>query len=258
MTEKIFKIKNNVRKPFKQHFLKGVILAITFEQDIKIFFTNHNFAEFFNENGYSCLTEIKNANFKITIDEDIPIAEQTNAVIGYTYTNPQNNNQIQIINNRFIFVHNTYSNYENLNKEVEVFNEEIFANINFNIQQVGFRKINAIVVREVVNYHDITDLFNNNLFNFIKCDLFDINDLENYRDNFILSKHNSKVIVNTSCAKIKNIEKSYEVVIDTDIIQNSVDNTKVIDIIKEMNQLHFDTFCWFTSDKMKNIMNEVV
>lgn len=35
MIEKIFKIKNNVRKSFKQHFLKGVILAITFEQDIK-------------------------------------------------------------------------------------------------------------------------------------------------------------------------------------------------------------------------------
>lgn len=134
MIEKIFKIKNNVRKSFKQHFLKGVILAITFEQDIKEFFTNNNFAEFFNKNGFSCLTEIKNANFKITIGEDIPIAEQTNAVIGYKYTNPQNNNQIQIINNRFIFVHNTYSYYENLNKEIEAFNEKIFKNINFNIQ----------------------------------------------------------------------------------------------------------------------------
>ena len=258
MVEKIFKIQNNIRKSFKQHFLKGVILAITFEQDIKGFFADSKFTEFFNKNGFSNFTEIKNANFKITIDEDVPIAEQTNTVIGYTYTNPQNSNQIQIINNKFIFVHNTYSNYENLNKEVKIFVEEIFTKIDVKIQQIGFRKINTIVVREITDYKDITDLFNDNLFNFMKCNLFDINDLEHYRDNFILSKNNSKIIVNTSCAKIQNIESSYEVIIDTDIIQDNINSTEVINIIEEMNQLHFDTFCWFTSDKMKNIMNEVI
>jgi len=256
MVEQILKIKNNIRTSFKQHFLKGVIVALTFDQDIKEFFSDNKFNNFFKKNDFCNLNEIKNANFKITIDNDIPTAEQTNTVIGYTYTNTKNNNQMQIINNRFIFLHNTYNNYESLNNEIKMVINEIFQNINVNIIQIGFRKINAIVVRGITKYNDITDLFNENLFNFMKCDLFDIKNLENYRDNFILSKNNSKIIVNTSCSKIQNIENSYEIVIDTDIIEEKVDNTKIIDIIEELNQLHFDTFCWFISEKMKNIMNE--
>lgn len=258
MLEKILKIDNNERTLFKQHFLKGVILAITFSQDIKEFFADNTFTDFFASKGFSDLTEIKNSSFKITIDNDIPVAEQTNATIGYTYTNIHNNNQIQIISNRFIFIHNTYSNYEKLNNEIEMFNENIFSKINADINQVGFRKINAIVVRDVSDYRNITDLFNDNLFNFMKCDLFDINNLENYRDNFTLSKNNSKIIVNTSCAKIQNIENSYEIVIDTDIIQNEIDNAMFINVIKDINHLHYNTFCWFTSEKMKKIMNGVL
>lgn len=101
-------------------------------------------------------------------------------------------------------------------------------------------------------------MFNENLFNFLKCDLFDFNDLENYRDNFTLSKNDSKIIINTSCAKIKNIENSYEIVVDTDIIKSNIANlTDIYETIDEINQLHFDTFCWITSQKMKNIMNGV-
>lgn len=94
------------------------------------------------------------------------------------------------------------------------------------------------------------------MFNFLKCDLFDFNVLENYRDNFTLSKNNSKIIINTSIAKIKNIENSYEVIVDTDIIKSNIVNIMdIYETINEMNQLHFDTFCWITSQKMKNIMN---
>ena len=257
MIDRILKIDIKERKAFKQHFLKGVILAITFDKDIKSYFQNPLIIDFFKNKGYSEITEIKHANFKITIDNDTPTAEQTNSTIGYTCVNNRNN-QIQIINNRFVFVHNTYENYESLNDEIRLFTENIFTKFSASIQQVGYRKINTIVIREIENYTQITELFNENLFNFLKCDLFDFNDLENYRDNFTLSKNDSKIIINTSCAKIKNIENSYEIVVDTDIIKSNIANlTDIYETIDEINQLHFDTFCWITSQKMKNIMNGV-
>ncbi len=255
MIDRILNIDTMERKAFKQHFLKGVILAITFDKDIKSYFQDAEIIDFFKTNGYSDITEIKNANFKITIDNDIPTAEQTNNTVGYSCVN-KNNNQIQIINNRFVFIHNTYESYESLNNEIKKFTERIFTKFSATIKQVGYRKINAIVAREIEDYAQITELFNENLFNFLKCDLFDFNVLENYRDNFTLSKNNSKIIINTSIAKIKNIENSYEVIVDTDIIKSNIVNIMdIYETINEMNQLHFDTFCWITSQKMKNIMN---
>lgn len=258
MIEKILNIENNERKTFKQHFLKGVVVAITFDREIKKQFVDGRFNDLFKSEGFSEVIDLQNASFKITIDEDIPTTEQTNSVIGYTYINPTNNNQIQLVNNKAIFVHNTYNNYESLNYDVQFFLSNIYTNLDVEIKQIGFRKINAIVVREINNYTDITDLFNDNLFNFMKCDLFDISYLENYRDNFTLAKNDTKIIINTACSKIKNIENSYEVIVDTDIIQNKIENNDNIkSIIEEMNQSHFDTFCWITSDKMKKIMDGV-
>lgn len=260
MSEHLLKVPHIERKKFKQHFLKGVVVAFWFNEAINNSICSLKEIElstFFKELGYDNFQEIKNKSFKITLDNDETQAEPSTETVGSTYINSQNNNQIQIINERFIFVQNEYEDFDVLIEHVIKIVECLFSRLDASVVQIGFRKINSIVCSEITSYNDITDLFNETLFNFIKSDLFSFEDLENYRDNFTLSKNGTKCIINTACNKILNLNNSYEITIDTDIINKDIyrDNS-ILNILKEINQMHFDLFCWMASDKLREIMNK--
>lgn len=263
MLETLFNIPHTERKIFKQHFLKGVVVAFIFNKNINQVFCvpeeQSSLCSLFNDFGYDNSQEIKNKSFKISLDNEITQAEQSTEVIGKTFINSSNNNQIQIINDRLIFIQNSYEDFGVLITHIEKIKDKLFQKLDASITQIGFRKINSIICGEITSHKEITELFNSSLFSLIKTDLFTFNDLENYRDNFTLSKNNIKCIINTACSKIINLDNSYEITIDTDIInKNIANNDLVLDVLNEINEMHFDLFCWMTSDKLKRIMNKEV
>ena len=257
MLENILQIDEQERRIFSKHFLRGVIIELTFDADVRIFFEKGTYSDIFKEKKYDNCGEIENTNFKITITDNTPVHEKTDETIGFFYVNNSNGNQVQIVHNRILFTQNEYSNFDNFIEEIKYFFENVIFLIPYDIKKIGFRKINSIVVSEVDSYADITDLFNKELFTFIKSGLFEFDTLENYRDNFTLRKNNTKIIVNTACSKIQNLSRAYEVTIDEDIIlEESICKKDVVEILAKINQMHFDLFCWLTSQKMKEVMEE--
>lgn len=259
MFERILQIKTTNRRTFKQHFLKGVILQLQFDCDIEKCINNNKqkFDTFFQNEQYLKKESLLEKKYTFSYSDEKKEPEtisEPSRVVGYSYNNLKNNNKIQVMQNNLFFVQNDYKDYNDLNRLVELFLKT--AEANFRISKIGFRKTNSIVAREVEVLDDITSLFSDAVFADLRNNVFNLEDLGSYRNSLNLLKNKSALIINTACAKIKNLNKSYEVIIDTDLIYNDITQKKdALSIITSMNEEHFNIFYWITSDKMKKILD---
>lgn len=259
MLENLLNIKTEKRVRFKQHFLKAVLLELLFDNDI-IDFNALNQDENFNtvceSLGYNTISPMTNMNFTISMEDDTPNTSTTSDQIGLEVSNETTENQIQLLRNKIIFINRTYESFESFNAILQAL-LGILPFEKISLKKIGFRKINSFIIRDVKSLSEITELFNDTLFSRLNTQFFALDSFNNYRDNFILSKNNTKQIVNTSCSKINGIEKAYEIILDNDIILNdTINNDLLFTNLAKINQMHFDVFCWAISDKLKDILNK--
>lgn len=262
MFTNLLNIEKVERKIFHRHFIRNVILEFNFdclEKDIIINKIKY-LTEKFNSIGFTKFDEIKQIEFKMTTDKDIPEhIIHDNETIGLLFLNDEQKIRIELLENKLIINIFKYLCFENFIDQVKIIIEIInsLRNENNNITRIALRKENAIISTETNSFENIIEILNPPLLSMLRGNTIPFETFDFCQDEFRVIKNELKCRVSSTC--MRKAEDEFEInlnILVVDDTKNTIDDLSKK--LKEINDFNFSIFCWATTDKFKNIMNEVI
>ena len=164
MINKLLNIKNVERQLFKRHFIRNVILELNFTNLSKeiILKEIEKIKNEFKNIGFSRFLDIKQLEFKMTSEDEIPEKVQNDETIGIVLFNDEFLIRIELLENKLIFSIFKYLNFDSFIKQVEkVLNllKNIIPNLN-EINNISLSKQNSIISKETKSCEDINNILN--------------------------------------------------------------------------------------------------
>ena len=261
MINKLLNIKNVERQLFKRHFIRNVILELNFTNLSKeiILKEIEKIKNEFKNIGFSRFLDIKQLEFKMTSEDEIPEKVQNDETIGIVLFNDEFLIRIELLENKLIFSIFKYLNFDSFIKQVEkVLNllKNIIPNLN-EINNISLSKQNSIISTETKSFEDINNILNKTLLPALNSEVVPYDNFDFTRNEFAVIKNNYRCKVSANCQRTALDE--FEINLNILVIDNK--NTNIEDVsknLKNINSFNFSVFNWATTDKFKKIINEEI
>lgn len=258
MREKLLNLKSNEHKSFKKHFLKSVHMAFTLSSINSeiIFSKEEELNNKFKEINYSKIKEIKRVSFQVDSEKGATIKQEGQSV-GIVLKNNDFDQQIELSENKLVYSDFNYIGFKEFLEKLKIISPIIENTFQCEIERVGFRKINSILVDPVESYIEACELFNPALFGVVRSGLPVISSITNYEDVLLLEKDDYKCFIKTRFMK-KGEPSEYEINLDFDLINEKIKTFEDLfdGTLKKMNQTHFDLFLWSITAELKDLMSK--
>lgn len=258
----LLNIEKQDRILFKRHFIRNVILEFNFpnlKKDI-LLGNIENLNKSFSEIGFSRLIQMKQVEFKMTVDKDVP--EQIThdkEVIGLLLFDDEKKIRIEILETKMIISIFKYLNFDNFISQVEkiisILHE--FAPENNLVTKISLKKQNSIISTETKSFDDLTFILNEPLLSVMRTPIIPFSNFDFAQDEFRVIKDQYKCRIASDCRRRS--EDEFEINLNILVVDNNqYDIGNIADKLRNLNNFNFSVFCWATTDKFKEVMNEEV
>lgn len=256
----LLNIEKQDRMLFKRHFIRNVILEFNFPNLKKdILLSNiENLNKSFSKIGFDRLIQMKQIEFKMTVDKDVP--EQIThdkEVIGLLLFDDDKKIRIEILETKMIISIFKYLNFDEFIEQVQEIIDILYkvAPENNVITKMSLRKQNSIISTETKSFDDLTFILNEPLLSVIRTSIVPFENFDFAQDEFRVIKDKYKCRISSDCRRRSADE--FEINLNILVIDDNHYNIENIsNKLRELNNFNFSVFCWATTDKFKQIMNE--
>ena len=263
MIKELINIEEKERISFKRHFIRNVVLEIVFDNLNKesLLKNKDNIQKQFKNLGFTKFGEMKQIEFKMNIEDDVPEQIQNdNEVIGLLLFDDNRKIRIELMSNKIIISIFKYLSFDNfvidVTKMINVLSEIMAENNHINLISLG--KQNTIISTDTKSFDDLTFILNKPLLSSIRESLIPFENFEYTRDEFSILKNGYKCKIGSNCLKREN-DGEYEINLDISVTDTKqCDFNNLTEKLQGINNFIYSVFCWATSDRFKTIMNEEV
>ena len=263
MLNKLINIEEVERKPFKRHFIRNVVLELSFNDLNKETLINNKekLQSAFKQLGFVKFGEMKQIEFKMTVDKDTPEQiKNEDETIGLLMFDDSRKIRIELFSNRIIISIFKYLNFDifidDIMKMIDVLKS--ITSDSIQAKSVTLSKQNTIISTDTKSFDDLTYILNKPLLQSIRESLSPFENFEYTKDEFSITKENYKCLIGSNCVKRSNVGE-YEINLNISVIDNQISNfEQLTEVLKDINNFIFSLFCWATTEKFKSVMNEEV
>lgn len=263
MLNELINIKEEVRIPFRRHFIRNVVLELAFDDLNKntLLDNREKIQNSFKSLGFNNFGEMKHIELKMSVENDIP--EQItndNKTVGLLLFDDNRKIRVELLSNRIIVSIFKYLNFDTFVDDIEkMINilREITPKDN-HVKMISLSKQNTIISTDTTSFEDLIFILNKPFLSSMRESIIPFENFEYTRDEFNLVKNNYNCKIGSNCLKRKN-KGEYEINLDISVVSNESSAFETItEQLKGINNFIFSIFCWATTDKFKSIMNEDV
>lgn len=263
MLNKLINIEEVERKPFKRHFIRNVVLEISFDDLNKDILLNNKkkIQSDFKQLGFVKFGEMKQIEFKMTVDRDTPEQiKNEDETIGLLMFDDNRKIRIELFSNRIIISIFKYLNFDvfidDIMKMVSVLKSITSSTIR--VKSIVLSKQNTIISTDTESFDDLAYILNEPFLQSIRSSLIPFENFEYAKDEFRITKENYKCLIGSNCIKRSNIGE-YEINLNISVTDNQINNFEQLTaVLKDINNFIFSLFCWATTEKFKSVMNEEI
>ena len=261
----LLNLPNKERRTFNRHFLSSVHTEIRFKPiDIKCILDKVDSLESeFKMLGFSECKKGYAGSFKLDTEQDKPhLTTEETVPIGVMFNNQSPRQELRIEKDKIVYSDYSYLGFTDFQLRFQTLFDKVSEIISFDdgveINKVGLKKINAVVIQPFVSFQDNLSVFNPALFGTARSGLLKFEYFKISEETTLLQEAEDKVfLLKTRLAKTQ--MDTAEATLDFDFVKLG-ENMKVEevfnDILPSLNQCHFDLFMWSVTDTMRDIMEK--
>lgn len=259
MLENLLNLQKQPRKVFPRHFLNAVHCEIGFTGTSveKILAAEEPLKAMFRAMGYASSNRVVQGHFAMENLPDKPVTVSHLATpVGLVFSSQQPKRDIQILDTKIIISDSSYEGFTSFVGLVSKVCTEVSKFVPRNeINKVGLRKINSILIEPVVSYQDACAIFNPVLFSVVKSGLIPQEALKANEEVVVVERGTHLCVIRTKLQKLPN-PNAYEANLDFDFVDLSPSNLEkaLKETLPALNDSHFSLFIWAASPELIKLM----
>lgn len=265
MWDNLVKVEHFQRETYRKHFLNSVHceLAISGIALSVLLAAEDSFTDSFKQLGFSHASRLFRGQYIFSPgdSQEASLKQQNTETIGFRFFSQNPLREINITAQNFVISDHSYDGYESFSERLKSYVDTAseLLKMELEVNKVGLRKINSIIIENVLSYPDAYAAFNPFLFGSLRAGLARVDALKVSEEVLVLEKE-GKICVLRNGLKALDYPNAYEATLDFDLVDKgeySVEQV-VSDILPILNELHFDLFRWAISDDLLQKMKGVV
>ena len=258
----LLNLPKNQRKVFSKHFLLSVHANFICSKLLsnEIFKHKEYLTSTLKSEGFDICNDIIQSQFSLTKvkSQPSPVASQTAKPIGLKFIDSSNKLELSIQNAMIAVSDTNYQGMEAFIQRLKLVLDIIFKVLDIKpedqIEKVGLRKINSIIIKPVSNFSTVLNIFNPSLFSIARSGLLSLETFKITEEATLLENDHLACVLKTKLQR-QDIN-SLTAYLDFDLMAKT--NISVSDLfaktLPELNQTHFDLFMWSVTKELLDLM----
>lgn len=260
MKDRLFNVQRHERRKFPRHFLNSVHCELGFNNFARAELFEHesHLTESLGSLGFVQSGSIHERELHFRTEDGSPhVTEAPSEHVGIQYKLDHPRQRIRLTVDSIVFSDFSYDGFDQFHEQLASIIEALQAAYGvLDLRKLGLRKINSLFAEPVESYVDACVIFNPDIFGMLRSGIAESGTLKSSEENLIVEKEHSLARLKLQFNRKEHPNK-YEARLDYDLVNREKRRTDECgEILRQMNQEHFDLFMWTITDEMIELMKD--